>query len=204
MSTNQHKFPKLSTMAGKEDPHLDNYSKSFGQCALLQEKTINIASQQLINILLGKFNTPQKQLTITRPHPTCSHKTSSPCTCQISHLTNKSSSSHTVFTLPADIASNGHTSFYTMLQMVTKHGCKPIPVKIDSGAKINTVPLSKYKKLFPAHVTKSGNLKSKALYPTTNKMGCTRHDPTKVPRLLHRRYTTQVSTRHLTGQIFCF
>ena len=55
-----------------------------------------------------------------------------------------------------------------MLQMVTKHGCKPIPVKIDSAAEINTVPLSKYKKLFPAHVTKSGNLKSKALHPTTN------------------------------------
>ena len=167
MSTTQHKIPKLSTMAGKEVPHLDNYSKSFGQCAPLQEKTINIASQQLMNILIGKINTPRKQLTITRPHPTRSHKTSSPRACEISHLTNKSSSSHTVFNLPADIASDGHTAFHTTLQMVTKHGCKPIPVKIDTGAEINTVPLSKYKKLFPAHVTKSGNLKTKALYPTT-------------------------------------
>ena len=90
--------------------------------------------------------------------------------------TNKSSSSCNVFNLPADIASDGHTSFHTTLQMVTKHGCKPIPVKIDSGAEINTAPLSKYKKLFPAHVTKSGNLKSKALYPTTNKWAA--HDMT--------------------------
>ena len=174
MSTNQHKFPKFSTMAGKENPHLDNYSQSFEQCPLLQEKTINIASQQQTNILLGKINTPRKQLIITRPHPTHSHKTLSPHACQISHLTNKSSSSHTVFKLPADIASDGHTAFHTMLQMVTKHGCKPIPV--NSGAEINTVPLSKYKKLFPAHVTKSGNLKSKALYPTTNKWAA--HDMT--------------------------
>ena len=173
MSANQHKIPKFSTLTGKEDPHLNN---SFGLCTPLQEKTINIASQQLLNILTGKFNTPGKQLTLTRPYPTCSHRTSSPPTCQISHLTNKSSSSRTVFNLPADIASDGHTAFHTMLQMVTKHGCKPIPVKVDSGAEINTVPLSKYKKLFPAHVTKSGNLKSKALYPTTNKWAA--HDMT--------------------------
>ena len=173
MSTNQHKIPKLSTMAGKEDPHLNN---SFGLCAPLQEKTINIASQQLFNILTGKFNTPGKQLTLTRPYPTHSHRTSSPPARQISHLTNKSSSSRTVFNLPAHIASDGHTAFHTTLQMVTKYGCKPIPVKIDSGAEINTVPLSKYKKLFPAHVTKSGNLKSKALYPTTNKWAA--HDMT--------------------------
>ena len=179
MSTNQHKLPKFSTMAGKEVPHLDHYSKSFGQCTLLQEKNIKIASQQLINILIGKINTPRKQLTITRPHPTCSHRTASPCTCQISPLTNKSSSSHTVFNLPADIASDGHTSFHTTLQMVTKHGCKPIPVKIDSGAEINTVPLSKYKKLFPAHVTKSGNLKSKALHPTNNKWAAHNMTPQK-------------------------
>ena len=173
MSANQHKIPKFSKMTGKEDPHLNN---SFGLCTLLQEKTINIASQQLLNILTGKVNTPGKQLTLTRPYPMHSHRTPSPPTCQISHLTNKSSSSHTVFNLPADIASDGHTAFHTTLQMVTKHGCKPIPVKVDSGAEINTVPLSKYKKLFPAHVTKSGNLKSKALYPTTNKWAA--HDMT--------------------------
>ena len=141
-----------------------------------RKKTINIASRQLLNILTGKVNTLGKQLTLTRPYPTHSHRTPSPPTCQISHLTNKSSSSRTVFNLPADIASDGHTAFHTTLQMVTKHGCKPIPVKIDSGAEINTVPLSKYKKLFPAHVTKSGNLKNKALYPTTNKWAA--HDMT--------------------------
>ena len=150
-------------MTGKE-----TIVNSFGQCALLQDKTIITAFHQLLNNLNGKSNTPRKPITSKRPHPTCSHRTPSPCTCQISHLTHKSSSSCTVFNLQADIASNGHTSFHTMLQMVTKHGCKPIPVKIDTGAEINTVPLSKYKKLFPAHVIKSGNLESKALHPTTN------------------------------------
>ena len=143
MATNQHKIPKFSTMAGKEDPHLDTFSQPVEQCAPLQEKTMNIASQQLINILVGKINTARKQLTIARPHPTCSHKASAPHTCQISHLSNKPSRSHTVFNLPADIASGGHTAFHTMLQMVRKHGCKPIPVNIDSRAEINMVPLSK-------------------------------------------------------------
>ena len=83
MSRNQHKIPKLSTMAGREVPQLDNYSQSFGQCAPLQEKTINIASQQLINILSGKTNTPKKPITSKRPHPTCSHRTPSPHACQI-------------------------------------------------------------------------------------------------------------------------
>ena len=31
---------------------------------------------------------------------------------------------------------------------------------------VNTIPLSKYRKLFPAHFTKAGNLKQKLLCPT--------------------------------------
>ena len=50
--------------------------------------------------------------------------------------------------------------------MITKQGSKPLLVKVDQGADVNTVPLSKYKKLFPTHFTKAGNLKQKILHPT--------------------------------------
>ena len=50
--------------------------------------------------------------------------------------------------------------------MITKQGSKPILVKVDPGADVNTVLLSKYRKLFPTHFTKVGNLKQKILHPT--------------------------------------
>ena len=65
-----------------------------------------------------------------------------------------------------DVASDGHTSFHTTLQMVIKQGSKSLPVKIDPGADVNTIPLTKYRMLFPAHFIKAGNLKQKALHPT--------------------------------------
>ena len=43
--------------------------------------------------------------------------------------------------LYTDQAPDGQTSFHTTLQMVTKQGCKPLPVKVDPGADINTIPL---------------------------------------------------------------
>ena len=52
--------------------------------------------------------------------------------------------------------------------MITKQGSKPIPVKVDPGTEVNTIPLSTYRKLFPAHFTKAGNLKQKSLHPTKN------------------------------------
>ena len=52
--------------------------------------------------------------------------------------------------------------------MITKQGSKPLLVKVDPGADVNTVPLSKYRKLFPTHFTKAGNLKQKILHPTTH------------------------------------
>ena len=75
-----------------------------------------------------------------------------------------------------NVASDGHTSFHTTLQMVTKQGSKPLPVKVDPGADVNTIPLTKYRKLFPAHFTKAGNLKQKALPPTRHTW--TAHDET--------------------------
>ena len=65
-----------------------------------------------------------------------------------------------------DVASDGQTSFHTTLQMVTKQGSKSLPVKVNPGMDVNTIPLSKYRKLFPAHLTKAGNLKQKSLHPT--------------------------------------
>ena len=50
--------------------------------------------------------------------------------------------------------------------MITKHGSKPIPVKVDPGTGVNKIPLSKYRKLFQARFTKAGNLKKKALHST--------------------------------------
>ena len=75
-----------------------------------------------------------------------------------------------------DVASDGHTSFHTTLQMVTKQGSKPLPVKVDPGTNVNTIPLTKYRKLFPAHFTKAGNLKQKALHPRRHTW--TTHDET--------------------------
>ena len=60
-----------------------------------------------------------------------------------------------------DVSSDGQTSFHTTLQMVTKQGSKLFPVKVDPGADVNTILLTKYKKLFQAHFTKAGNLRKR-------------------------------------------
>ena len=70
--------------------------------------------------------------------------------------------------LYTDVASDGQTSFHTTLQMVTKQGSKSLPVKVNPSADVNTIPLTKYRKIFPGHFTKAGNLKQKALHPTRN------------------------------------
>ena len=70
--------------------------------------------------------------------------------------------------LYTDWAPDGHTSFHTTLQMVTKQGCKPLPVKVDPGADINTIPLTRYKTIFPQHFTKDGHLKKNALRSTAS------------------------------------
>ena len=90
--------------------------------------------------------------------PTLSH--------QVSHITTINTQSSQEWILLTDVALDGHTSFHTTLKMITKHGSKPIPVKVYHSADLNIIPVSKYRKLFPAHFTKAGNLKQKALYPT--------------------------------------
>ena len=61
--------------------------------------------------------------------------------------------------LYTDQRPDGQKSFHTILQMVTKQGCKPLPVKVDPRADINTIPLTHYKTIFPQHFTKDGPLK---------------------------------------------
>ena len=46
-------------------------------------------------------------------------------------------------------ASDGQVSFYTHLMVPTKNGTMSMMVKIDPGAQVNTIPLSRYWKLFP-------------------------------------------------------
>ena len=65
--------------------------------------------------------------------------------------------------LYTDRAPDGQTSFHTTLQMVTKQGCKPLPVKVDPGADINTIPLKCYKTIFPQHFSKDGHFKEECL-----------------------------------------
>ena len=94
---------------------------------------------------------------------------------QVSHITSSTDTSPEG-KLHMDVASGGHTSFHTTLQMVTKQGSKSLSVKVDLSADVNTIPLTKYRKLFPAHFTKAGNLKQKALHPTRHMWAA--HDET--------------------------
>ena len=50
-----------------------------------------------------------------------------------------------------------------MLQLVTKQGCRSLPVKVDLEANVNTIPLSCYKSLFPKHFIQDGTLKKHTL-----------------------------------------
>ena len=93
----------------------------------------------------------------------------------MSHITSQTDTSPEG-TLHMDVASDGQTSFHTTLQMVTKQGSKSLPVKVNPGADVNTITLTKYRKLFPAHFTKAGNLKQKVLQPTRHTW--TVHDET--------------------------
>ena len=70
--------------------------------------------------------------------------------------------------LYTDRAPDGQTLSIPPHQMVKKQGCKPLPVKVDSGADINTIPLTCYKTIFPQHFTKIGHLKKNVLRSTAS------------------------------------
>ena len=81
---------------------------------------------------------------------------------QVSHIMSFNSYSNED-QLYMDRAPYGPKSFHTTLQLFTKQGCKSLPVKVDPGADINTIPLSQYITLFPNHFTRDGQLKKNAL-----------------------------------------
>ena len=87
--------------------------------------------------------------------------------------------------------------------MITKQGSKSIPVKVDPDIDINTIPLSKYRKLFPAHFAKAGNLKQKSLHPTRHTQ--TAHNtPQQFLGFFNGRHSLQDQTRNPTSKILCF
>ena len=65
-------------------------------------------------------------------------------------------------------ASNGQVVFYTCLQLPGCDGTKTMTVKIDPGAQVNTIPLSRYHVLFPNKFTKSRFPNAKAPLPTNH------------------------------------
>ena len=63
-------------------------------------------------------------------------------------------------------ASDGQVAFYTCLDLPAQSGTKTMVVKIDPGAQVSTIPLSRYHTLFPNCLNKSRYPKAKALMPT--------------------------------------
>ena len=74
-------------------------------------------------------------------------------------------------------------SFYIHLMLPTKNGTRSMMVKINPGAQVNTIPLSRYQKLFPHKISDSRYPKSNALNPTSQSW--ISHDGKPQPFLRH-------------------
>ena len=61
---------------------------------------------------------------------------------QISNFKSSTPSQMDEVKLYTNRASDGHRAFHTTLQLVTKQGCKPLPIKVAPRADVNTIPLS--------------------------------------------------------------
>ena len=98
------------------------------------------------------------------PHHTRRYRKSpTPRFHKVSHIT-ASRHSTQESKLPTDVASDGHMAFHTTLQMITKQGSKPIPVKVDPGADV--LSTKQVQKTLHSTLTKAGNLKQKSWHPT--------------------------------------
>ena len=64
-------------------------------------------------------------------------------------------SSHPKGSLLTETVSDRQVSFYTRLQLPTKNGMKLMTIKIDPGAQVDTIPLSRYQKLLPPKVNET-------------------------------------------------
>ena len=61
--------------------------------------------------------------------------------------------------------SKGQVSFYTHLMLPMKNGMKSMTVKIYPGTQVNTIPLSRYQKIFPHKTSASRYPKQGSLVP---------------------------------------
>ena len=86
-------------------------------------------------------------------------------------------------------ASDGQVAFYTHLDLPAQSGTKTMVVKIDPGAQVNTIPLSKYHTIYPNRLNKSRYPKAKILMPTNHSWMS--HDGLPKPFLGH--FITEVS-----------
>ena len=61
--------------------------------------------------------------------------------------------------------SESQVSFYTCLMLPMKNGTKSMSMKIDPGVQVNTIPLSRYWKIFPHKINESRYPKQGTLIP---------------------------------------
>ena len=80
-------------------------------------------------------------------------------------------------------ASDGQVAFFACLHLPAWNGTKTMVVKIDPGAQVNTIPLSRYCNLYSNKLTKSRYPKAKSLMPTHNTW--ISHDGSSKPFLGH-------------------
>ena len=67
-----------------------------------------------------------------------------------------------------ECASDSQVSFYTHLMLPTKNGTKSITMKINPGAQVKAIALSRYWKLFPHKINVSRYPKQGILIPTNH------------------------------------
>ena len=63
---------------------------------------------------------------------------------------------------------DGQVSFYTCPMLPTKNGMKSMIMKIEPGAQVNTIPLSRYQKIFPHKINESRYPKQRTPIPTNH------------------------------------
>ena len=172
--------------------------------ATIQTKDILSALKQLLDIITGNISQTRKPSTSRRLHPaslrgiqphkslTFNEYSSALLAYQINHITFKIPHSDQEGRLLTDTTSDRHTSFYTMLQMMTKQGSKSLQVRIGPGAEVNMIPLSMYRKL-SSTFHKVRQPQKESITTNNTHFDSTQQQPTKGFRILHHRHTLQDS-----------
>ena len=105
--------------------------------------------------------------------------------------------------LITNTVSDGQTSFHTTLQVITKQGTKPIPVKVDPGADVNTIPLSHYKKNCLEKINKGRSHQEQCFTSYFTSMVITWKEAKKIYRIFHHRCSSQDPSQDHANQIQC-